>query len=253
MTKTWSISEIARLTGTTSRTLRHYDAVGLLPPTKVGDNGYRFYDAHALIRLQRILLLRELGMGLGDIATVLTNQRDESDALSELLTHLRLEADRLDRQIRSVEQTIDSIKNGNELMAEDMFDGWDNSQFKEEVTSRWGEHAWNASAKWWDAQSAEEMKAFKKMAAQEIQEWIRLAESGVKPGSPEAQVHAQRAVDRVNAIPGTPGHDGGDIPTWIRNLAAIYVIDPRFTETYGGIQNAQFVHDALVHWADAQE
>lgn len=57
----WSIQEIARLTGTTSRTLRHYDAIGLLPPTSIAANGYRCYDEAALVRLQRILLLKELG------------------------------------------------------------------------------------------------------------------------------------------------------------------------------------------------
>jgi DNA-binding transcriptional MerR regulator len=59
----WSIQEIARLSGTTSRTLRHYGDIGLLPPSRVGSNGYRYYDEQALARLQRILLLRELGLG----------------------------------------------------------------------------------------------------------------------------------------------------------------------------------------------
>ncbi|MET0954451.1 MAG: MerR family transcriptional regulator, partial [Cryobacterium sp.] len=59
-----SIQDIARLAGTTSRTLRHYGAEGLLPPSRIGQNGYRYYDERALVRLQRILLLRELGLGL---------------------------------------------------------------------------------------------------------------------------------------------------------------------------------------------
>ena len=64
----WSIQEIARLVGTTSRTLRHYDEIGLLPPARIAANGYRHYDEAALVRLQRILLLRELGLGLPAIA-----------------------------------------------------------------------------------------------------------------------------------------------------------------------------------------
>ncbi|MFE7651143.1 MerR family transcriptional regulator [Streptomyces phaeoluteigriseus] len=71
MTKAdWSIQEIARLAGTTSRTLRHYDDIGLLPPSRIAANGYRHYDGEALVRLQRILLLRELGFGLPQIADV---------------------------------------------------------------------------------------------------------------------------------------------------------------------------------------
>ncbi len=49
----WSIQDIARLAGTTSRTLRHYGDVGLLEPTRIGSNGYRYYDEQALARLQR--------------------------------------------------------------------------------------------------------------------------------------------------------------------------------------------------------
>ena len=60
----WSIQDIARLAGTTSRTLRHYDDIGLLQPSRIGANGYRYYDRDALVRLQRILLLRDLGLGL---------------------------------------------------------------------------------------------------------------------------------------------------------------------------------------------
>ena len=60
----WSIQDIARLAGTTSRTLRHYGDVGLLPASRVGDNGYRYYDELALVRLQRILMLRDLGLGI---------------------------------------------------------------------------------------------------------------------------------------------------------------------------------------------
>ena len=47
------------MSGVTSRTLRHYDAVGLLPPARVGADGRRHYGRKELLRLQRILLLRE--------------------------------------------------------------------------------------------------------------------------------------------------------------------------------------------------
>ena len=50
--ETWSIVEVARLAGVSSRTLRHYDDVGLLPPAYVGSNGYRYYGRAELHRLQ---------------------------------------------------------------------------------------------------------------------------------------------------------------------------------------------------------
>ena len=82
-----SIQQVARLTGTTSRTLRHYHRIGLLVPSRVGDNGYRWYDDDALVRLQRILLLRETGMGLAEIGRVLDRETDEVTALRRHLAH----------------------------------------------------------------------------------------------------------------------------------------------------------------------
>ena len=70
-----SIQQVAKLAGTTSRTLRHYDDIGLLPPSRIGHNGYRYYDEATLIRLQRVLLLRELGLGLPQIAEVIAAEQ----------------------------------------------------------------------------------------------------------------------------------------------------------------------------------
>ena len=95
----WSIQEVARLAGTTSRTLRHYDDVGLVPPSRIGANGYRYYDEAALLRLQRVLLLRELGLGIPAIADVIAGQRDDCEALRRQLAQLRQEQERLARQI----------------------------------------------------------------------------------------------------------------------------------------------------------
>jgi hypothetical protein len=46
--KDWSIQDVARMAGTTSRTLRHYHGIGLLKPSRVGSNGYRYYDGSRL-------------------------------------------------------------------------------------------------------------------------------------------------------------------------------------------------------------
>lgn len=102
----WSIRDIARLSGTTSRTLRHYDDIGLLPPSSIGANGYRYYDEAALTRLQRILMLRELGLGLPAIAEVLAGQTDDARALVAHLHWLEQERERVQRQIASVTTTI---------------------------------------------------------------------------------------------------------------------------------------------------
>jgi len=70
----WSIAQVARMSKASSRMLRHYDEIGLLPPARVGGNGYRYYEEEQLLRLQQILLLRELGLGLEAIGEVLYNR-----------------------------------------------------------------------------------------------------------------------------------------------------------------------------------
>jgi phosphoribosylaminoimidazole-succinocarboxamide synthase len=120
-----SIQEVARLAGTTSRTLRHYDEVGLLAPSRVGSNGYRYYNTDSLLRLQRILLLRELGLGIPAIARVLTGDTADLDAFRSHLSWLMQERSRLDRQIASVERTIRTLEKGEKISAEQMFDGFE--------------------------------------------------------------------------------------------------------------------------------
>ena len=62
---------------------------GCSPPSRIGSNGYRHYDDAALVRLQRILLLRELGLGLPAIAEVLDREASDAHALRGHLEWLR--------------------------------------------------------------------------------------------------------------------------------------------------------------------
>jgi DNA-binding transcriptional MerR regulator len=247
----WSIQEIAKLAGTTSRTLRHYDDTGLVPPSRVGANGYRYYDADALVRLQRVLLLRELGLGIPAIAEVLRGERDDQHALTLHLTWLREEQRRLDRQIASVETTIDTLKGGEKPMAENMFDGFDHTQYKEEVEERWGKDAYAKSDGWWRRLSADEKAAFYETASRLGADWIDAAERGVDPESDEALALAQRQFDWLRGIPGTPG-GGTTGPTkeYFTGLGEMYVADPRFAKNYGGEAGAAFVRDAMKAFAD---
>lgn len=66
-----TIHEVSKLAGVSVRTLHHYDAIGLLPPTALTGAGYRLYDDTALARLQSILLFRELEFPLKDIRRIL--------------------------------------------------------------------------------------------------------------------------------------------------------------------------------------
>lgn len=249
MTEEWSIQQIAKLAGTTSRTLRHYGELGLLPPSRIGANGYRYYDATALVRLQRILLLRDLGIGLPEIGRVLARAVDEGDALAGHLAWLREERQRLTRQIASVEATITARERGEPLMAEDMFDGFDHTRYRDEVEERWGADAYAKGDAWWRGMDAAEKAAWKERTARLARDWSAAAEAHLDPEGAEAQELARRHVEWLTGgAPGTPAATpGGDLKGYVLGLGEMYVADPRFAANYGGQAGAEFVRDALRH------
>ena len=67
MEKLYSTGEFAKIAGVTIRTIRYYDKIGLLKPTKVLNNGYRRYCNNDLITLQKIVSLKQLGFSLEEI------------------------------------------------------------------------------------------------------------------------------------------------------------------------------------------
>lgn len=241
----WSIQQIAKLAGTTSRTLRHYDEIGLLRPSRIAANGYRHYDEDALVRLQRILLLRQLGLGLEHIAEVLAQHVDETVALRTHLDLLRDERARLDRQIAAVQSTVDARTKGAPVMATTALDGFDHSQYSDEVAARWGKRAAQRSDEWWRGKTDAERADWRAQAARLGEAWTAAAEDDEDPAGERAQELAAAHVSWLAAVPGTPAADGGDITGYVLGLGEMYVADPRFAQNYGGQRGATFVRDAL--------
>lgn len=247
----WSISEVARMSGTTSRALRHYDATGLLRPSRVAENGYRHYDERAVLRLQRILLLRGLGLGLARIRAVLDHEEPETAALRRHLEMLHHERDRLGRQIAAVESTITAWEERGELMVETMFDGFDHTRYEPEVAERWGAGAAARSNEWWTALDDTGRATWQGETAALAAAWRAAAERRVDPASDEARTLAHRHVEWLRHIPGTPASaPDGDTDAYVRGLADLYVADPRFGSHYGGDDGARFARDALNGYLD---
>lgn len=244
----WSIQDLAKAAGTTSRTLRHYGQLGLLAPSRIGSNGYRYYNQDSLVRLQRILLLRELGLGLPAIAEVLRGARDTGSALRTHLGLLEQEQDRIRRRIDSVRTTLRKTEGGEQLMASEVFDGFDHTRYKGEVIERWGKDAYESGDKWWTALSDSDKKGFQQRQLDIARDFGEACAAGLSADSAEVQAIAQRQFDWICV-----GWQGRR-PTAesFVGLGQMYVDDPRFTANYDihGVGTALFVRDAMKVYAE---
>ncbi|GGV14220.1 MerR family transcriptional regulator [Actinomadura cremea] len=242
----WTIQQVAARAGVTSRTLRHYDDIGLLRPSRVGENGYRYYDADAVARLQGVLLLRDLGLSLPVIADVLDRQAGEETALAEHIELLEAEHARLEQRIAAVRHTLEARRAGRDPSMQMMLDGF-NDPYRDEVVARWGERAFRESNDWWRGKTLREQVAWKRDTDALVAGWVEAWRDGADPASGRAQALAARHVDWLRAIPGTPTADGDRerAAAMVRCVGDTYVETPEFAETYGGADGAAFVRDAL--------
>jgi MerR family transcriptional regulator, thiopeptide resistance regulator len=125
----FTVRQLSRLAGVTPRTLHHYDAIGLLKPSSIGENGYRYYDEGALIRLQQILFYRELDLRLEDIKEIVG--RRNFDVTGALLSHrvaLKDKVSRLNRLIQTVDKTLEYLKGEKPMSNRDLFNGFSEAE-----------------------------------------------------------------------------------------------------------------------------
>src|SRR6478736_5820491 len=145
------IAQTAKKTGVTSRTLRHYDAIGLLTPSSTAHDGRRYYGEAELLRLQHILVLRELGVDLATTARVLdAAPGDAVGLLKDHLTALMKERDRFARLAATVTRTIDHLEKGSAMTTDEMFEGFAHNRYEPEARERWGDDAVNTSNANWE-------------------------------------------------------------------------------------------------------
>jgi DNA-binding transcriptional MerR regulator len=131
-----TVQEVSRLAGVSVRTLHHYDAIGLLKPTKVTGAGYRFYDDGALSRLHSILLFRELQFPLKEIGEMLDNPKfDPDEALERQIELLELQRKRLGELIDHARELKEK---GSAHMGFKAFDKSELEQYKAEAREKWG-------------------------------------------------------------------------------------------------------------------
>lgn len=249
--ETLSIAQVAKLAKVTSRTLRHYDDIGLLPPAYTDDSGRRFYRRHHLVRLQQILLLRELGLGLDRIGEILSGSVPAAEGLRLHRKWLLAERDRLDRLAATVARTITELEGGAEMQVERMFEGFapdspKAAELAQEAADRWGESVTESherSKKW----SKEKWDAVNRQGADATAKLAELAEAGVP-------VDDERVLDAVGAhYEWIKNHWTPDAESYA-GLGRLYAEDERFRRQYEAVRPgfAEYLRDALAAFAAAR-
>jgi len=233
-----------RTSGVTSRTLRHYDAIGLLRPATTGPGGQRLYGPRELVRLQRILVLRELGLPLDRIAQVLDGEADDVAALARHVEQLRRQRARIEHMIDAVENTITRLELGMPLEESEMFEGFAENPYAEEAQQRWPE-AYAESQRRFGRMTRAEQKALFERGDATTRALAALFRGGADPAAAEVQTQIANHHAWVSAFwtPSRAAYTG---------LGQMYVDDPRFTATYDAYAPglAPFLRDAMAVWAE---
>ena len=249
----YSIHELSRLSGVTTRTLRWYDKIGLLKPSRVADSGYRYYGAKQVDRLQDILFYRALGVELARIRECLDSPSfNRLAALHHHLAALQAEKTRLETLIRSVEETIDCEERNEVMNDEAKFSAFkqqaidDNeATYGQEVRERYGDAAADETNAALMGLSGGEYAAWNELDYTLRQRLEQAVEMGLSPDSAEGReiCELHRRWLSVTDKKLTAAKQKG--------IAELYVLDERFTRYYDKTVPgcARFLRDAAARWA----
>jgi DNA-binding transcriptional MerR regulator len=190
----FTVKQLSKLAGVTPRTLHHYDAIGLLKPSRVGENGYRYYGEESLLRLQQILFYRELGIPLEDIKKLMG--RRDFDVLGALHSHkeaLQKQVARLNRLIQTVDNTIHHLKGNSAMSNKAYFEGFSEAEqekYAAEAEQMYDPETVRESNRKWKSYSAAKKAAILAEGNTIYTDMIAAMPKG--PGSPEVQEVVER-------------------------------------------------------------
>lgn len=227
--RTYLVSEVARIAGVSVRTLHHYDDIGLLVPKARTEAGYRVYGDDDLLRLQQVLLGRELGLALEEIRRSLDDPGfDHRQALLAQRRQLQARARRADEMIRAVDAALAMLGDGSggSMDAKQLFDGFDPAQHEAEVQERWGDtDAYRESARRSKRYGPEEWRRIRDEQAAIYTDAAAALRAGHAPESAEAMDVAERHRQSIERWFYPCG------PAMHMNLADLWQADARFAES----------------------
>ena len=248
----YSIQQLSRLSGVTTRALRWYDKIGLLKPSRRTEGGYRRYGPAEVDRLQDVLYYRALGVELAQVKAILDDPSfDRLAVLRGHLAALKEEQGRIQRLIHSVQETI-LTQERNEIMSDERkFEA-----FKRQALEEYG-RTFEAESreKYGDIEVDEMITRIKGVTRERYAEWERLGKEILEKLSAAVAAGADPAGEAGKEIAAlhrrwlTVTGNEYDVQRH-RSLAELYVQDERFTADYDREVPgcARFLRDAVLHW-----
>lgn len=248
----YGIKELSQLAGVSARTLRYYDEIGLLKPSRVTEAGYRYYGPNEVALLQQILFYRERGFELKTIQRVLYDK--DFDMLKAMEEHLRALEDRraeTEALIATVKKTIQHMKGDRAMSDKEKFRALKDRVLREneanygtEARQKYGNEPVDATNRMMMGLTEEEFARWQALDG----EILRRLEAGVTDGI-RADSEAAKQIALLHkewlsfTLPNycAPMHKG---------IAAMYIADERFTTYYDRNTSgcAQLLHDAVQNW-----
>ena len=242
----YSISEIAKLTNVSVRTLHYYDQIGLLSPSMVSQTGYRYYDEDALEKLQQILFYRELDFSLKEIAQIM-NASDyrREDALIRQRELLILKKKRISKLIDLLDANLEGEKN----MSFQEFD-------MSEIEAQKEKYAKEVEERWGNTKAYEQSKA--RTASYQKKDWEEITRKSDEIMrefaqnmhlSPESR-EASELVKKWQSFIDQTYYDCSD--EILEGLGLMYMADARFQHNIDkfGEGTAQFMSDSIKAYCD---
>ncbi|HET7501204.1 MAG TPA: MerR family transcriptional regulator [Kofleriaceae bacterium] len=241
----FTVGELSRLTGVTVRALHHYDEIGLVRPSQRTAAGYRQYVDRDVLRLQQVLVFRELGVPLDEIALVIDQATDRAALLRRHRGALVEKRARIDAMLDAVDAALGALEKGHAMQPVDvkkMFEGFNHEDHADEVRARWGNtEPYQESARRTKQYGQAEWDAIRRESEAIYARLATLMQQGAEPSDPavQAAVEDHRAhIERWFYPCSKQMHQG---------LGEMYIADPRFQANLDKVAPgfARFLRDAI--------
>ncbi|HFL1762054.1 TPA: MerR family transcriptional regulator [Streptococcus agalactiae] len=230
-----TVKEISHISGISVRTLHYYDEIDLLPPSFVGENGYRYYDDESLIKLQEILLFKELEFPLKKIKEIMDSPNyDRNQALLDQIRWLELKKQRLEEVIEHAK----SIQRGKNMSDFTAYNQEELEAFQEEARTRWGDT--DSYKEFENSYSKNDFSMISQAMSQIFKDFGQLKE--LSPIDEKVQKQVQILQDYITAQFYNCTND------LLASLGIMYIQDERFQrsiDNWGGQGTALFVSKAI--------